>query len=291
MATSMRIDPSESSRLPAALGVPDGWEGLTQTLRRVIAQAEALGLAAEFQVEELRAEPSPEAALRRLVTGAGAPGDDGLLTMPLRGARLVAVSAPEFVAAERAFAALSRESGCLVLEFRPDLLLALVRHSPRRSDDDRALNLARRVGASVVQIGSRVTAAISAAVSLADDLPAAFTDTVDALTIAEASPGRIVEVGHVWASLSLYRLRRYLPQCVSAAAPTRRLLEHDARRGTEFGKTLSVWLRNNQDTRATAAELCIHSNTLRYRIRRAAELVDLDLADPEQRLVTQLLLS
>jgi DNA-binding PucR family transcriptional regulator len=45
------------------------------------------------------------------------------------------------------------------------------------------------------------------------------------------------------------------------------------------------------DVRAAAEKLHIHPNTLRYRVRKAAETAEIDLDDPKQRLVTQLQLS
>lgn len=62
------------------------------------------------------------------------------------------------------------------------------------------------------------------------------------------------------------------------------LLESDAERGTELALTLLTWLELHGDVAAAAAHLTVHVNTLRYRIRRAAELIDGDLADPDVRL-------
>ncbi|MFC0107045.1 PucR family transcriptional regulator [Kibdelosporangium aridum] len=45
------------------------------------------------------------------------------------------------------------------------------------------------------------------------------------------------------------------------------------------------------DVRAAANRLHIHPNTLRYRVRRAAEIAGIDLDDPKQRLITQLQLT
>jgi DNA-binding PucR family transcriptional regulator len=42
------------------------------------------------------------------------------------------------------------------------------------------------------------------------------------------------------------------------------------------------------DVRAAAARLHVHPNTLRYRVRRAAELTGLDLDDPLVRLFASL---
>jgi hypothetical protein len=64
--------------------------------------------------------------------------------------------------------------------------------------------------------------------------------------------------------------------------------EHDARFATSYEATLRAYLDNFGDVPACALELNIHPNTLRYRIRRAAEMSGLDLSDPDQRLVVSL---
>lgn len=66
------------------------------------------------------------------------------------------------------------------------------------------------------------------------------------------------------------------------------LTSHDAEHGSALAASLLAYLDAFGDVRAAARELHIHPNTLRYRVRRAAEVAGLDLADPRQRLFTQL---
>ncbi|MGY0485971.1 PucR family transcriptional regulator [Streptomyces sp. WG-D5] len=66
------------------------------------------------------------------------------------------------------------------------------------------------------------------------------------------------------------------------------LLAHDERHGTDLPRTVAAHLAFFGDAGATARYLGIHSNTLRYRLRRARELGGLDLDDPDVRLVTEL---
>lgn len=63
---------------------------------------------------------------------------------------------------------------------------------------------------------------------------------------------------------------------------------HDTAQGTDYARTLAAWLDHPGDPRAAAAELHIHPNTLRYRMRRLADVVELDLDDPEARLALRL---
>ncbi|MEU1515664.1 helix-turn-helix domain-containing protein [Streptomyces sp. NPDC005811] len=61
--------------------------------------------------------------------------------------------------------------------------------------------------------------------------------------------------------------------------------EHDALNGTEYTDTLYAYLRCLGDTARAAAEMYVHPNTLRYRIKRAGELFGIDLQDPDEALL------
>lgn len=54
-----------------------------------------------------------------------------------------------------------------------------------------------------------------------------------------------------------------------------------------YAHTLCAWFENDQDAAATAAQLHLHVNTVRYRLRRAQEITGVDLSDWDQRLVAQ----
>jgi DNA-binding PucR family transcriptional regulator len=62
-------------------------------------------------------------------------------------------------------------------------------------------------------------------------------------------------------------LRRY---CDDLIGP---LVEHDRARGTDLVRTLDRYLRNERSITATARDLQVHYNTLRYRLRRIDDLV------------------
>jgi len=66
------------------------------------------------------------------------------------------------------------------------------------------------------------------------------------------------------------------------------LVEHDAAQGTELARSLLAYLDAMGDVRSAAAGLHIHPNTLRHRVRRAAEISGLSLADPRERLCCHL---
>lgn len=67
-----------------------------------------------------------------------------------------------------------------------------------------------------------------------------------------------------------------------------RITGHDRDHSTAFAATLRCYLRRFGDVGAASADLHIHQNTLRQRLRRAQELFALDLGDPAQRLVLEL---
>jgi hypothetical protein len=66
--------------------------------------------------------------------------------------------------------------------------------------------------------------------------------------------------------------------------PALKILKHyDSRNNTEYYKTLMEYLLNERDQRKTAKVLCIHRNTLVYRVNRIDEILGLDLNDTSLR--------
>jgi DNA-binding PucR family transcriptional regulator len=66
------------------------------------------------------------------------------------------------------------------------------------------------------------------------------------------------------------------------------LVAHDSRHQGRLAETLLTYLNSFGDIRAAAAQLHVHPNTLRYRLRRAEQLTGLDLSRPDQRLLAML---
>jgi DNA-binding PucR family transcriptional regulator len=63
------------------------------------------------------------------------------------------------------------------------------------------------------------------------------------------------------------------------------LLAHDREHHTCYAESLSAYLDAFGDVNRAASTLNIHPNTLRYRVRRVAEICGLDLDDPDERLM------
>ncbi|MDQ3878289.1 MAG: helix-turn-helix domain-containing protein [Actinomycetota bacterium] len=63
---------------------------------------------------------------------------------------------------------------------------------------------------------------------------------------------------------------------------------HDGEKNTSYLETLRAYLDAYGDVPRAATALNVHPNTFRYRLRRLREIFDLDLDDPNERLVIEL---
>jgi len=66
------------------------------------------------------------------------------------------------------------------------------------------------------------------------------------------------------------------------------MVEHDEQQQTPYVESVLAYLAANADVPAAAESVSVHPNTFRYRLRRVRELFDLDLEDPDVRLVVWL---
>ncbi|MEU7476678.1 helix-turn-helix domain-containing protein [Lentzea sp. NPDC042327] len=70
--------------------------------------------------------------------------------------------------------------------------------------------------------------------------------------------------------------------------PVARLIDYDLRHNGNLVETLSAWLDAFGDVAAASAAVFVHPNTFRYRLRRLAEVGELDLTDPDARFAAML---
>lgn len=70
--------------------------------------------------------------------------------------------------------------------------------------------------------------------------------------------------------------------------PLKDLLDYDSRKPLRLAESLLAWLEAAGDLGSAAEQLDVHPNTLRYRLRRARDLLIGDLDDPALRLETHL---
>lgn len=114
-------------------------------------------------------------------------------------------------------------------------------------------------------------------------LAASRQEADESLAISSAGEAAVYDL--VWHEIVLSRLRHAaaagrIPSC----GPVVDLRRHDDEHGTKYAETLRAWLECQSDQNAAAARLAVHPNTVRYRLRKMAEVTQLDLDDPDKRL-------
>jgi sugar diacid utilization regulator len=146
---------------------------------------------------------------------------------------------------------------------------------------------------SAEALGARVTAAVGSTVSLTDVSASRLEadQTLRALH-AEGRGRSVATIDDVRSTAVLLELREHATRQPAILEGKAHLLaEHDAARGTDYVATLRAYLDAFGDVPRAAAAVAVHPNTFRYRLRRLAELADLDLTDPTERLVVSLQLA
>lgn len=93
-----------------------------------------------------------------------------------------------------------------------------------------------------------------------------------------------------WAAVTLDRATAAIDPA-TIGGPVATLRAHDATHGTAYASTLRAWLAHPGAPSRAALALDIHVNTLRHRMTRLREVVDVDLDDPDERLALSLLLA
>ena len=266
------------------------WQRFSVDVHELIRRAAAAGLLPGVSVTDA-VQQDPPSALRRLALGAPVVGDDELLGCPVEGGRMLCIRLPASQGVDRLVTALAVDRECVITRWGSESLLAMVRNVPHRAGEDRSRRAARRIAACVHRLSDDAAVGISHSVSGIAGISGAARDAVAAADLAAAGASKTVECDSSWASLAVLRVQCLVREGVVDPPPVKALREYDVARGTEFAKTLAVWLSLNQDARLAADALAIHPNTLRYRLRRASELSGIDLQDPAQRLIVQIVLA
>ncbi|MEV4675929.1 helix-turn-helix domain-containing protein [Actinomadura sp. NPDC049382] len=126
------------------------------------------------------------------------------------------------------------------------------------------------------------------------DLPRSRAEAaeLDALiTSGRLAPGLLL-LEDVWDAVVIERARKATRvEEGLLGSPLPALITHDEKHGTAFLATLAAWLDHYGDPKGTAEALSVHPNTLRYRLRRMAEVAPLDLSSPQTRLALRLQLT
>ena len=118
------------------------------------------------------------------------------------------------------------------------------------------------------------------------DLAAARQEAEECLALHEMSPGATPPVyDESWADILLQRLRTAARSGRSPSrGPVAELGRHDRTNGTDYVATLRAWLEAQGDPTEAGERLGVHENTVRYRLRKMAEITNLPLDDARKRL-------
>ncbi|WP_405060638.1 helix-turn-helix domain-containing protein [Kribbella sp. NBC_01505] len=139
------------------------------------------------------------------------------------------------------------------------------------------------------RVGSRSGAIIG--VATAARLPQARASADRALRVLRTSRSaqRVARLADVQVEALLLELRDLVEaRGEQLTGPIARLLAYDQVHNAKLVETLRAWLDAFGDVTAAAAAVYVHPNTFRYRLRRLAEIGNLDLADPEARFAAML---
>ncbi|MFE6309405.1 helix-turn-helix domain-containing protein [Nocardiopsis sp. NPDC057823] len=148
----------------------------------------------------------------------------------------------------------------------------------------------RIVEAARSALGLRVRAAVGSPVRRLADAPDSRAEADRVLEAMRGDADReVASIEDVRSRVLVRETLALLREEPSLRDPrVSRLVEYDRDGGAELVRSLSAYLEAFGDARAAAERLHIHPNTLRYRVRRAAEVSGIDLSDPGERLFTQL---
>ena len=124
-----------------------------------------------------------------------------------------------------------------------------------------------------------------------DEVPGSRDSADEALRVLRHEPSRgpVADIAQLRPAALLLRFAR---ECagdpLATTGPLHVLQEHDARRGTDHVPTLRAYLDAFGDVDVAAADLRVHANTVRYRLRQMQALVRVDLGSPTDRLALML---
>lgn len=131
-----------------------------------------------------------------------------------------------------------------------------------------------------------VIAAGISSVGGAAEAATARAEADEALALHErrSSTGPVPAYDEDWHDILLQRLHTAAAAGrVPEGGPVAELRRHDKSHATHYVATLRAWLEAMGDLTQAGAALGLHENTIRYRLRKMAEVTPLDLKDPRQR--------
>jgi hypothetical protein len=133
-----------------------------------------------------------------------------------------------------------------------------------------------------------VTAAVGSPVEAVSAIPQSRAEADELLDLLLARPG-LPAVARYEAMVSQLLLHRLAGQGAACRLLDdrrfQRLRDYDRDNGSAYIPTLAAYLDALGDAVSTATACGVHANTVRHRMRRVEEFLDVDLSDPDDRLV------
>lgn len=160
-----------------------------------------------------------------------------------------------------------------------------------RSAESAVVGLTREiVAAAKTHLRARVQAGIGSVVSTLADVAVSRTDADRILdAMAHDVQAEVATIADVRSRVLVSEVLTLVQDNERVRDPRVRVLtEYDAEHGTRFAHSVLAYLEAFGEVRAASEQLHVHPNTLRYRVRRAADLGGFDLADPTERLSVHL---
>jgi hypothetical protein len=155
---------------------------------------------------------------------------------------------------------------------------------PRARLRQLAVDVVARAGAA---LKLELSGAVGTTVGRLHEVARSRADAESVLRLV--APGEVCAVEEVLPQVALLDLEAHLAGAPHLRLPAvEQLLAHDAEHGSPYAESVLAYLAANADVPAAAADVNVHPNTFRYRLRRVRELFDLDLEDPDVRLMTWL---
>ena len=107
------------------------------------------------------------------------------------------------------------------------------------------------------------------------EISLSFKEAQKALMLADTieRPGFV----HYYEDLAVYDLLASVKGNYRIHPGLYKLIEYDKNNGTDYVKTLSIYLRNYKNLSQTADDLFLHRNTILYRLRKIEEILQASL--------------
>ncbi|WP_035186417.1 PucR family transcriptional regulator [Alteribacter aurantiacus] len=140
----------------------------------------------------------------------------------------------------------------------------------------------------------KIEGLIGASGNVYDDFTQIETSYQEALTVLKLKHQFSDELGHTntYNHLGIYRYIDVLAEKNSKDryenTSLNKLKEYDRMHNTQLKETLNVFLVKDSHVNEAAKALNVHSNTLNYRLKRIAEVGDINLRDPNEKMTLYL---